>query len=66
MSKEIEFIKEPAERLADSSLVQNVRYTLNNKDWEVYVCSGEDCLELDADWAFKYLDLLEQIKLVSL
>ncbi len=52
------FFKEPPERLADGTLIQTIHYFMDGEEHE-YTAEGEDLQDLERDWAYKYLELLE-------
>lgn len=59
MTKErVTFRKLPPEDVAEDMMIQEVLYTLDGISCS-YTAEGEDIQDLERDWAYKYLELLE-------
>ncbi len=59
LSKErVTFRKLAAEEVAENYMIQEVLYTLDGIS-DSYTAEGEDIQDLERDWAYKYLELLE-------
>ena len=54
----IQFRKKAPVLLEDGSLIQTILYSLDCRSHE-YEATGEDVPDLERDWAFKYLELLD-------